>query len=331
MSKVRFTLNILAVTVFTLTVASMAQAQATRTWVSGVGDDVNPCSRTAPCKTYAGAISKTAVHGEISTLDPGGFGAVTITKSITIEGTQGQGYGSILHSGTTGVSIVFDNFTAVGESQKSVRLRNLNINGSGGSGGNASSGTRAIKISGGTLAVNTEVFVENCVLDGSFNTPGRGIEDFRQGGGLLVVDGTTIRNMGNAAISVDPNGNGGVSSTSIKASITNTNVSNCVFGMNFGSNVKATIFNSAITNVTNAGVFGVQSAGGTTEISVDHCVVNGNGTGVNASSASTIIRVSNSTVMNNGTLFTAAGGGQVLSYGNNQAGGAVLGVPVGPS
>src|SRR5215469_5067289 len=65
--------------------ASLAQAQATRTWVSGVGDDANPCSRTAPCKTFAGAISKTAVGGEIDVLDPGGFGAVTITKSISIE------------------------------------------------------------------------------------------------------------------------------------------------------------------------------------------------------------------------------------------------------
>ena len=63
-----------------------AMAQATRTWVSGVGDDVNPCSRTAPCKTIAGAISKTATGGEINILDPGGFGAVTITKSITIDG-----------------------------------------------------------------------------------------------------------------------------------------------------------------------------------------------------------------------------------------------------
>ena len=75
MSKFRFTLNMLALAIFTLTVTSMAQAQATRTWVSGVGDDLNPCSRTAPCKTYAGAISKTADKGEISTLDPGGFGA----------------------------------------------------------------------------------------------------------------------------------------------------------------------------------------------------------------------------------------------------------------
>ena len=68
-----------------LLAAAPASAQATRTWVSGVGDDVNPCSRTAPCKTFAGAISKTATNGEINCLDPAGYGAVTITKSITIE------------------------------------------------------------------------------------------------------------------------------------------------------------------------------------------------------------------------------------------------------
>src|ERR1051325_1908640 len=119
MSKVRFTLNILAIAIFTMTVASMAQAQATRTWVSGVGDDVNPCSRTAPCKTFAGAISKTAKDGEISCLDPGGFGAVTITKSIYINGTHGQGYGSILSSLTNGIII---NITDVNDVRKAVRL-----------------------------------------------------------------------------------------------------------------------------------------------------------------------------------------------------------------
>src|SRR5688572_32386552 len=79
-----------------------AHAQATRTWVSGVGDDANPCSRTAPCKTFAGAISKTAAGGEINCLDPGGFGAVTITKSITIDCEDTQG--SILASATNGVN-----------------------------------------------------------------------------------------------------------------------------------------------------------------------------------------------------------------------------------
>src|SRR5512134_3921533 len=77
------------------------EGQATRTWVSGVGDDVNPCSRTAPCKTFAGAISKTAAGGEISVLDPGGFGAVTITKSISIVAVGTEGGVSTMAAGIT--------------------------------------------------------------------------------------------------------------------------------------------------------------------------------------------------------------------------------------
>src|SRR2546427_6998773 len=88
MNKFRFTIRILAIAIFTFAFASLAQAQATRTWVSGVGDDANPCSRTAPCKTFAGAISKTADGGEIDCIDPGGFGTVTITKSITIDRSE---------------------------------------------------------------------------------------------------------------------------------------------------------------------------------------------------------------------------------------------------
>lgn len=86
-----------------LMIASSAQAQATRTWVSGVGDDANPCSRTAPCKTFAGAISKTAAGGEIDVIDPGGYGAVTITKAITIDGTGANA--SILNASTNGIVI----------------------------------------------------------------------------------------------------------------------------------------------------------------------------------------------------------------------------------
>src|SRR6201992_2475339 len=97
--KARLTLSILLV----LALATAAHAQATRTWVSGVGDDANPCSRTAPCKTFAGAISKTAPAGEINVLDPGGFGAVTITQSITIDG--GGNLSGILVSGTNGIIV----------------------------------------------------------------------------------------------------------------------------------------------------------------------------------------------------------------------------------
>lgn len=321
MSKVRFSISILAIAIFTAAVASTAQAQATRTWVSGVGDDVNPCSRTAPCKTFAGAISKTAVNGEINCLDPGGFGAVTITKSITID--CHEIFASILNSSTNGIVINFTNFGA-GDTRRTVRLRNLNING-------ANTGLNGIKIIGSAAVTGSEVFVEDCLIDGQFGSPGRGIEDFRQGGGQLVVDNTTVRNVGAAAIVVDPTGAGGSSSASIAARISNSRVANSVFGLNFGSNVKASIFNTVITGVTNAAVFAVQNSAGTTEIAVDHCIVNSNGTGVNASTANTIIRVSNSTLMNNSTLFTAAGGGQVLSYGNNQTGGAALGAGVGQS
>lgn len=88
-----------------------AHAQASRTWVSGVGDDANPCSRTAPCKTFAGAISKTAASGEIDCLDPGGFGTITITKPIIIDcagGMSGQA-GGILSAGVPGITVNMTN------------------------------------------------------------------------------------------------------------------------------------------------------------------------------------------------------------------------------
>src|SRR6266404_6818438 len=125
MNKLRFTINALAVVIFTLTVASISQAQAPRTWVSGVGDDLNPCSRTAPCKTFAGAIFKTAAGGEIDALDSGGFGTVVISKSITIDGTGVLA--GIIASGTNGITINAKEATNI----ISVRLRGLSINGAG--------------------------------------------------------------------------------------------------------------------------------------------------------------------------------------------------------
>lgn len=100
-------------------IPATAQGQATRTWVSGVGDDVNPCSRTAACKTFAGAISKTASSGEINAIDPAGYGSVTITKPITIDGAGT--HASILHTLTTGV--------VVNAPGAEVVLRNLSLNG----------------------------------------------------------------------------------------------------------------------------------------------------------------------------------------------------------
>src|ERR1700740_3806588 len=118
--------RVLGIFVFSLGIAVIANAQASRTWVSGVGDDANHCSRTARCKTFAGAISKTAQGGEIDARDPGGFGALTITKSITLDGGGGQ-VASVLVAGTNGIVV------QAGASDV-VILRNLRINGIEGTG-----------------------------------------------------------------------------------------------------------------------------------------------------------------------------------------------------
>src|SRR5580765_4697389 len=143
MTKSRFFGTALSIVFVVLAASSFAAAQATRTWVSGVGDDAIPCSRTAPCKTFAGAISKTADCGEIDALDPGGFGAVTITKSITIDGTGTLA--GILASLTTGVIVN-------APQDKVVTLRGLSING-------ACNGIRGINFIGGKT-----LNIEDCVI-----------------------------------------------------------------------------------------------------------------------------------------------------------------------
>src|SRR5256714_6509436 len=147
MRKLMLPLSVAATLLVIFLWSSDAQAQATRTWVSGVGDDANPCSRTAPCKTFAGAISKTAAGGEIDALDPAGYGAVTITKAITIDGGGGQ-VASVLVSGTNGIVVQANAQTDV------VILRNLRINGIG-------SGLNGIRFLSGK-----DLNVENCFIFG---------------------------------------------------------------------------------------------------------------------------------------------------------------------
>lgn len=156
----------------------IASAQATRTWVSGIGDDANPCSRTAPCKTLAGAISKTATGGEINVLDPGGFGAVTVTKSITIDG--GGIIGSILSSGTNGITVNAPNAL--------VTIRNFSINGAG-----TILGTNGIRV----LAVK-KLLVENCVLT-NFSANGIDFNNSTTAADIMITNTTII------------NANGGIS------------------------------------------------------------------------------------------------------------------------
>src|SRR5215468_648585 len=141
MKKLMF--NTIAALALCLLSTTLAQAQATRTWVSGVGDDANPCSRTAPCKTFAGAISKTATGGEIDVLDPGGFGAVTITKSISIEACCIAG---VLVSGTNGIVVQ-------APAGSNVVLRGLTFDGLG-------TGLAGIKFNSGSA-----LYVEDCTIN----------------------------------------------------------------------------------------------------------------------------------------------------------------------
>lgn len=162
-------------------VSLAAQAQASRTWVSGVGDDVNPCSRTAPCKTFVGAIAKTTAGGEISVLDPGGYGTVIIKKSITIDGT---GMLSSMLGGMAPAVITIDMTEAKDPALTAVRLRGLSINGIG-------TGTHGINIK-----TAGSVSIEDCVIDGF---KGSGIN---VGAGQVFVRNTTIRNNEIAGITV---------------------------------------------------------------------------------------------------------------------------------
>jgi hypothetical protein len=175
------------VVIAALAVPATSFAQATRTWVSGVGDDANPCSRTAPCKTFAGAISKTAPGGEIDALDPGGFGTVTITKSITISGVGTQA--SVLASGVTGVNIV-------AAPTDRVILTNLSINGAG-----TTLGVDGVKISSAA-----SVRLEN---DNIFNFSNDGV-NFASNSGTgnpqahLVIENSTIEGNGAAGVAAVP-------------------------------------------------------------------------------------------------------------------------------
>ncbi|HEX8212227.1 MAG TPA: hypothetical protein VF584_18770 [Longimicrobium sp.] len=161
----------LCLTAVALAAPSAASAQATRTWVSGVGDDANPCSRTAPCKTFAGAISKTAAGGEIDCLDSGGFGTLTITKSITIDcnGVVGSSLFALAPSAFTinGTDIV-------------VTLRNIQMNGVG-------TGTTGVRFVNGRRLV-----LENVLITGATQAGVRVLA--MPGAGHLVINNSQIIN-----------------------------------------------------------------------------------------------------------------------------------------
>jgi hypothetical protein len=283
-----------------------AQAQATRTWVSGLGDDVNPCSRTAPCKTFAGAMPKTAVNGEIDCLDPAGYGTITITKSITIDCHQTMG--SISHAGANGININYDSF---GDPRKTVRLRGLAFQG-------VDTGIIGIRITGGTNSAGSAVFIEDTVIDGDFGGAGRGISDERSGGGELYVTNSTVRNIANQGVFVNPTA-GASLGLKISVLMNNVKVENCGTGFAAGSAVSALIRNSVFSGNTGIGVFG-EGPFAPSDILVASSLINGNGTGVQTPNTSTI-RLSDTDIVANGTGIT----GVTYSYVTNR----IVGLNVG--
>ena len=293
--------------------ATPAQAQS-RTWVSGVGDDANPCSRTAPCKTFAGAISKTALNGEINCLDPGGFGAVTITKSITID--CHEVFASILNSGTNGVNIPFDSFNAA-DVRKTVRLRNINFNG-------VDTGVNGIRITGGAVIAAGTVLVEDCLIDGNFAGSARGISDERTGGGELYVSNTTVRNTGVFGIAISP----AVAGQRIDAAFDNIRVQNTNnIGIFVGNNGRVMINRSVITgNVQiGLGVSGLQAA---SQVNISNSVVSNNGLGIGNLGGTVTLRVSNNDISFNNTAFS----GVIQSHVNNRVeGNGALGTAPTPT
>lgn len=275
---------------FVLAMATASYAQATRTWVSGVGDDFNPCSRTAPCKTFAGAIPKTAVNGEIDCLDPGGFGTVTITKSITIDG-QGT-MGSIVATGTSGIN-VNDSATATPGSIV-VILRNLSIQGAG-------TGTNGVNYTSGRT-----VIVENCQIMG-FTT---GIRVFLTLAGNLNIINSSIANIGGDGVSMSTSG----AASQVVSMIENTRIQNCNSdGIEANTHVRAGVRNSVITRNTNTGI---RIAGSDSIVNADSIFVSFSNVGLQSVGGSTI-NLSDSEIAQNATGLNANGGTLASFQGNS--------------
>jgi len=286
-------LQIVTLAIFTLAFASLAHAQATRTWVSGVGDDANPCSRTAPCKTWAGAISKTATAGEIDALDPGGFGGVTITKAITLDGTGT--FASILNAGTQGI-IINANLGTV----DNVNIRGISING-------AATGTNAIN-----LIQADRVNIEDCVIFGSNN----GILINESDGVNVNIRNTGVRN--NTADGLSVTTTSGVA----KVSVQNSSFIGNSFGIHGKGNSRVVVNDSVVSNNGSNGVF-AEGISNTAVIDLTNTLIDGNGlnglqAGGGASTTTSIVRINNCDIFQNTGTGALVSTGEIDTWQNNR-------------
>jgi hypothetical protein len=269
-----------------------AHAQATRTWVSGVGDDVNPCSRTAPCKTFAGAISKTAAGGEIDCLDPGGFGNVTITKSMSID--CGTFPGGDLNAGAVNGVVV--NTAAASDK---VILRNLVIQGCNNCpSGSGLNGIRWINL-------GQELHLDRVVVTGDTTI---GVDVNKTSAGTLYVRDSYITEV--------PTGISVISSVATVTAMVNRSYllgmsGTCVVAK---TNAFVTVANSVITSCNVA----LSAANSGAIVSANNNVISFSQTGVSAVAGSTI-RMSNNDLYDNATGISNAG--TFLSNGKNNVSG----------
>lgn len=314
------TLKVLTCAIFILALSSLAQAQATRTWVSGVGDDVNPCSRTAPCKTFAGAISKTAIGGEIDALDPGGFGTLSITKSITVDGASG--FGSLLSSSTNGVSINIA--VNANDPQRRVTLRRLSINGTGLSGTvGTSTGLNGIRVHTSGLS---KLNVENCYIQ-NFTTTGIDIVTNEGATGARVsIRDTNITNTGSVGLQASNAAAAGF----VTVTTDNVKIENVASGVIAKDRAFITMRNSMVHGCTTVGV-SIQAPSNSAGLNLQSVVIFSTGTGVQRGGAGTVVDLSNSSILNN-SVAISTGAGTVNSHQNNvianntPGGGSVTGV-----
>ena len=273
--------------------AATLNAQATRTWVSGVGDDANPCSRTAPCKTFAGAISKTAEGGEIDALDPGGYGTLTITKAITVDGGTGSGWASVLNAGGVNGFIV-NITTGTHVNDAVVILRNISINGASQSPSGAGvSAIRYIKAA--------QLIVENCVLEDQGTG---GITEALASSGVLSVDDCYFDNVNTGLLATTSSG------------IASVHVDHCRFnalnnGINTTTNAFITVRDCNFAQTTGAN--GAIRANTSSQINVVNSMFSRNNIGANI--AGGVIRLSNNDFYDN---TAAISGGTAESANNNR-------------
>ncbi|MES2033619.1 MAG: right-handed parallel beta-helix repeat-containing protein [Pseudomonadota bacterium] len=282
--------------------AAPAAAQATRTWVSGVGDDANPCSRTAPCRTYAGALSKTAAGGEINCIDPGAFGTVTITKSMTIDCSDVEA--GTLASGTNGITIN-------AASTDIVFLKGLDIYG-GGSGDN---GVRFL--SGAAL------HIEDTVIRTFQSGSAQGVLFAPSAAAELYISNTTIAENGSGAsgggVLIQPTGSGSAK-VRIKDTLIQNNANNGFWVSTAGATgagITVAIDDTDISGNAQGMVVFTPAATTTAAVLVKGSTITGNTTGIIGNGANTKVRVSNTAITSNGTGVVALGGSAINSYGDN--------------